>query len=35
MGKVYAIDRASGKEIWTVDFDTGFLASPPLSLVNC
>ncbi len=28
MGKVYAIDRASGKEIWTVDFDTGFLASP-------
>jgi outer membrane protein assembly factor BamB len=28
MGKVYAIDRATGKEIWKVDFDTGFLASP-------
>lgn len=28
MGKVYAIDRDSGKEIWKVDFDTGFLASP-------
>lgn len=28
MGKVYAIDRGTGKEIWKVDFDTGFLASP-------
>ena len=28
MGKVYAIDRVTGKEIWKVDFDTGFLASP-------
>ena len=28
MGKVYAIDRATGKGIWKVDFDTGFLASP-------
>ena len=28
MGKVYAVDRGTGKEIWKVDFDTGFLASP-------
>lgn len=28
MGKVYAIDRVTGKETWKVDFDTGFLASP-------
>lgn len=28
MGKIYAVDRETGKEIWKVDFDTGFLASP-------
>ena len=28
MGTVYAVDRGTGKEIWKVDFDTGFLASP-------
>lgn len=26
MGKVYAIDRKDGSEIWKVDFETGFLA---------
>ncbi len=28
MGKVYAIDFASGKEIWNHNYDTGFVASP-------
>ena len=27
LGKVYAIDRDTGKEIWKVDFDSGFLAA--------
>ena len=34
MGKVYAIDRGTGKEIWKVDFDTGFLASPAVKSAN-
>ncbi len=28
MGKVYAINFDDGKEIWSRDYDTGFLASP-------
>ncbi len=28
MGKVYAINFDDGKEIWSHDYDTGFLASP-------
>ncbi|MGB7346611.1 MAG: PQQ-binding-like beta-propeller repeat protein [Pirellulaceae bacterium] len=28
MGRLYAIDRSSGKEIWKKNYDTGFLASP-------
>jgi outer membrane protein assembly factor BamB len=27
MGKIYAIDRDTGQEIWKVDYDTGFLAA--------
>ena len=27
MGKIYAIDYATGKELWNVDYDTGFLAA--------
>ncbi|QDT07604.1 Outer membrane protein assembly factor BamB precursor [Rubripirellula lacrimiformis] len=28
MGKMYAIDQATGKEIWSHNYDTGFIASP-------
>ncbi len=31
MGRLYAIDRDSGKEIWRKNYDTGFLASPAVS----
>jgi len=30
MGKVYAIDRSRGTEIWKTDFKTGFLAAPAI-----
>ena len=30
MGKVYAIDRSQGTEIWRTDFKTGFLAAPAI-----
>ena len=29
-GKLYAINRADGKEVWRKDYDTGFLASPAI-----
>jgi len=28
MGKLYAVDRSSGKLLWARDFDTGFIAAP-------
>jgi outer membrane protein assembly factor BamB len=31
MGQVYALDQASGKELWRHDYDTGFLASPAIA----
>jgi outer membrane protein assembly factor BamB len=30
MGKIYALDRADGKELWRRNYDTGFLASPAI-----
>ena len=29
-GKLYAINRADGKEVWQKNYDTGFLASPAI-----
>lgn len=31
MGKIYAISRQDGKELWRKDYQTGFLASPVVS----
>lgn len=31
MGQVYALDQATGKELWRRDFDTGFLASAAIA----
>lgn len=31
MGRVYAIDAATGNEVWVRNFDTGFISSPAIS----
>ncbi|NND97074.1 MAG: PQQ-binding-like beta-propeller repeat protein [Pirellulaceae bacterium] len=30
MGRLYAVDRKTGKEIWKKNYDTGFLAAPAI-----